>query len=147
MPLLLTAAYCVTCAIFVFLEITGVLTVFSFFLISVIPQTPTLTVAPSHATIESGTSVTVTCTTTSTGGSVTYDFMRDGNVVTSQPSGTYTMGSIATSESGTYTCTATISTVTSVVSSGHSTTVVGESIVYDDLLYYLCNCTFNFKYK
>ena len=96
------------------------------FLFSVIPQTPTLSVAPSDATIESGTSVAVTCATASSGGSITYNFLKDGNPVTSQSSGTYTMGSITTSESGTYTCTVTISTVTSVASSGHTTTVVGE---------------------
>ena len=98
-------------------------------LISVIPQTPTLSVAPSDATIESGTSVTVTCATASTGASITYNFLKDGNAVTSQASGTYTMGSITTAESGSYTCTVTMSTVTSVASSGHTTTVVGEYMV------------------
>ena len=99
------------------------------FLISVIPQTPTLYVVPSDAIIESGTSVEVTCVTSSTGASITYNFLKDGNAVTSQSSDTYIMGSISTAESGTYTCTVTMNSVTSVASSGHTTTVVGECII------------------
>ena len=97
-----------------------------------IPQTPTLTVTPSDETIESGTNITVTCITASTGRNATYNFLRDGYVVTSQTCDTYMMSSLNISNSGTYTCTATINTVTSVVSSGHRFTVVGEYIVTFD---------------
>ena len=93
------------------------------------PHTPTLTVNPSDATLETGISVTMTCATSSTGGSITYNFLKDGNAVTSQSSSIYTMGSITTSQSGTYTCTATISSVASAASIGHTTTIVGQFII------------------
>ena len=92
-----------------------------------IPKTPTLSVKPSDDTIENGARVSVTCVTSSTGASITYNFLKDGKVVKqSQQSGTYTMESISTTESGTYTCTVTMNSVTSVPSSGHDITVVGE---------------------
>ena len=98
------------------------------FLVSVFPQTPTLSVAPSNAASESG-SVAVTCATASTGASITYNFLKDGKAIISQASGTFTMGSMTTAESGSYTCTVTMSSVTSVASSCYTPTVVGEYIV------------------
>ena len=104
------------------------------FSVSVIPQTPALSVEPSDATIESGTSVAVTCATASTGASITYNFLKDGSAVTSQAGGphtsiTYNILNTDTADSGTYTCSVTMNTLTSVASSGHTTTVVGEYMV------------------
>ena len=84
---------------------------------------------PSDATIESGTSVEVTCATVSTGAPITYNFFKDGNSIISQSGDTYTMGSISTADSGTYTCTVTMNSVTSLASSGHTIGVVGEYMV------------------
>ena len=89
-----------------------------------IPKTPTLSASPSDATIESGTSVTLTCATASTG-TITYKFLRDTTVVNTGSSATHAI-TTATSDSGTYTCVVTISTVDSVASSGHAMTVVGK---------------------
>ena len=86
-----------------------------------------MSVTPSDMTIESGTRVDVTCVTKSTGASITYNFLKDGKIVTSQAGGTYTMGSISTSQSGTYTCTATMNSVTSKASPSHTMRVVVES--------------------
>ena len=86
-----------------------------------------MSVTPPDMTIESGTRVDVTCVTKSTGASITYNFLRDNKIITSQPGGTYTMGSISTSQSGTYTCTATMNSVTSALSPGHTVRIIGES--------------------
>ena len=94
-----------------------------------LPKTPTLSVVPSDATIESGTRVSVSCVTSSTGSSITYNFFKDGKAVTSQSGGTYIMGSISNGDSGIYTCSVTINSVTSVASSNHYLIVVGESMV------------------
>ena len=94
-----------------------------------IPQTPSLTVSPSDATIQTGTSVTLTCATASTSsGTITYIFLEGVNPVQSSASATHTL-TAATSDSGSYTCTATISGVVSVASSAHVMAVVGESKV------------------
>ena len=89
-----------------------------------IPKTPTLSASPSNATIASGTSVTLTCATASSG-NITYTFLRDTKVVNTGPSATHAI-TTAKSDSGTYTCVVTISFVDSVVSSGHAITVVGK---------------------
>ena len=94
-----------------------------------IPKRPALSVTPTDATIGTGTRVAVTCYRSSTGGSITYNFRKDGKVVMSQSSGTYTMESISTAESGIYSCTVTINSVTSMASSNYYLIVVGESIV------------------
>ena len=96
-------------------------------MISVTPQTPILTVSPSDATLESGTGVTLTCLTASSG-TTTYQFLKGGSQETSQSSGTYTL-SPATTDSGDWTCTATISSVVSSASTATTLTVVGMSIV------------------
>lgn len=90
-----------------------------------IPKTPTLSASPYNATVERGTTLTVTCATAGTGGSVTYNFLKNGHAIASQSSGTYT---VECRGSGTYTwaCTVTINSVTSAASPGHTTTVVGE---------------------
>ena len=93
----------------------------------VIPKTPTMSVSPSDATLESSTSVTVTCTTTSSSsGSTEYTFLKDGVSVATQPADTYTMSSVTTSDSGTYTCKVTIKGVESLSSNQHTLRVVGE---------------------
>ena len=94
-----------------------------------IPKTPTLSVVPPDAIIESNASVEVTCVTSSIGANITYNFLKDGNAVTSQTSDTYTMGSISYAESGTYTCTVTMNSLTSAASSDYAIKVVGEYIV------------------
>jgi len=97
-----------------------------FLLVSVRPKTPTLSRSPSDATIESGTAVTLTCATLSSG-SVTYTFTRDGSTqVQSSSSATYDLSSAATSDTGSYTCVASISSVDSVASNADAMTVVGE---------------------
>ena len=88
-------------------------------MIPVTPQTPTLTVSPVDATLESGTSVTFTCLTASSG-TTTYQFLKGGAEEASQSSGDYIVTS-ATTHTGTWTCTATIS---SEVSSSSTETVI-----------------------
>ena len=105
--------------------------------ISVIPHTPTLTVSPTDVTLETGTPVTLTCATISTGGTVTYDFLKDGTSVASQSSGTYTISNSSPADTGTYTCTVSINSVTSLTSSGHTTTVVGESLMNNCAVSYM----------
>ena len=100
---------------------------FDVVLFSVIPQTASLSVSPSDATIETGTSVTMTCATASTtSGSITYIFLETATEVQNGASAIYTL-TAATSDTGSYTCTATISGVASVASTAHAMTVVGKS--------------------
>ena len=89
-------------------------------------QTPTLTVSPSDAIIESATSVTMTCLTASSG-STTYTFLKDNFREVSQASGTYTL-SLTPSDSGNWTCTATTDSVVSNASTAHSLTIVGTFV-------------------
>lgn len=96
-----------------------------FVMFSVVPQTPTLSRSPTDATIQTGTAVTFTCTTASSG-STTYTFLRDSTQVQSGASATLDLTSAAPSNTGSYTCTATISGVDSVASNADSLTVVGE---------------------
>ena len=91
-----------------------------------IPKTPRLTVNPSNAVIESGTSVTLECVTESTGAVAAYTFLKDGQAVFSDTDGFHTVDSVSTAESGTYTCTVVMNSVTSLPSDDHSITVVGE---------------------
>ena len=91
-----------------------------------IPKTPRLTVTPSNAVVESGTSVTLDCVTESTGALATYNFLKDDQAVVSDPDSSHTIDSVSTAESGSYTCTVVMNSVTSLPSDGHITTVVGE---------------------
>ena len=96
----------------------------------VLPQTPTLTVSPSDVTIESGTSISLTCTTaSSTGGDVTYSFIKDSSLLVSQASGTYSIDSSTTGDSATYTCTVTINSHTSQASDESTFIVFGGYII------------------
>ena len=92
---------------------------------SVRPVTPTLTPSPSETTIESGTSLTLTCATTSTG-TITYIFKKDGTAVQTSAAATYTIPSPTTSDTAAYLCVAQITAVDSHDSGTHSLTVVGE---------------------
>ena len=97
----------------------------AFLLVPVRPKAPTLSRSPTDATIESGTSVTLTCATLSSG-SVTYTFTRDSTQVQSSSSATLDLTSAATIDTGSYTCVASISSVDSVASNAEAMTVVGE---------------------
>ena len=96
-------------------------------IVPVIPKTPTFTVSPSDATIETGTTVTLSCVTASSG-LTTYRFVKDGIEEASQPSGIYTL-SAATTDSADWTCTAAINSMVSSESSSITITVEGMSIV------------------
>ena len=91
-----------------------------------IPKTPRLTVNPSNAVIESGTSVTLECVTESTGAVAAYNFLKDDQAVFSESDGFHTMDSVSTADSSSYTCTVVMNSVTSLPSDDHSITVVGE---------------------
>ena len=93
-------------------------------MIPVIPQTPTLTASPSDSTLESGTSVTLTCLTASHG-TTTYQFLKDDTEQANQSTSTYSV-TAATTDTGSWTCTATISTVVSSASTATTITVVGK---------------------
>ncbi|XP_012935544.1 hemicentin-1 [Aplysia californica] len=73
--------------------------------LAVAPNTPSLSSSPS--TFNTGDAVTLTCTTTTMGSGITYQFLRDGTSVSDQASSTYSIGSFATSDTGAYTCTVT----------------------------------------
>ena len=92
---------------------------------SVIPKTPSLTVEPSNSTLETGTAVTLTCATESIG-SVTYTFYDEDVSVQSGGDSTYDLPSTATSDTGSYSCVATINGVASLESNVHNMTIVGE---------------------
>ena len=100
-----------------------------FHIISVIPLTPTLTVSPLNSTLESTTDLVLTCDTGSNG-TITYQFLRDNDTVISQSNGTYVHQNIQTSDTGNYTCTATINGVVSLKSNGFAKTVVGERFIW-----------------
>ena len=90
-----------------------------------IPLTPTLAVVPLNSTLESTTDLVLTCVTGSIG-TITYQFLRGNNTVVSQSNGTYVHQNIQTSDTGNYTCTATINGVVSLKSNAFEKTVVGE---------------------
>ena len=81
---------------------------------------------PSDAIVESGTSVTLTCVTASTGADVTYHYIRDGTTFDTNDKGSHVINDVTTSETGSYTCTVTINSMTSEPSDGHMLTVFGE---------------------
>ena len=97
-------------------------------LFSVIPRPASLSVSPSDATIKAGENMTMTCSTSSFTGSITYVFQKEGTHVQNSTSATYTM-TVDTSSSGSYTCTAAINGMTSAASTGHDMTVIGETIL------------------
>ena len=103
------------------------------FLISVRPQTPTLSVTPSDSSIESGTSVALKCATTSTYAPITYSFFKRTTGIEydiiSQSGDTYTMENISTDDSGYYKCSVTMNSKESYRSTGHTIEVVGEYMV------------------
>ena len=89
----------------------------------VTPQTPTMIVSPLDAIIESTTGVSLTCLTGSSG-TTTYQFFKNGLKEVNQLASTYSLDP-STSDSGHWTCTATINTLASDESTAHSMTVVG----------------------
>lgn len=98
-----------------------------FFHVSVVPKTPTLTATPSDAYHESTTQLAFACVTLSTtSGTITYQFFQDSTSVQTGTDATLTLTNPSTANSGSYTCVATIKSVASVASNGHSVTVVGE---------------------
>ena len=101
-------------------------------------NSPTLTVVPTTETIESGTDVALTCVTTNSGENAEYSFFRNENLIATKSCGTHILENIGTSDSGIYTCKATISTTTSEPSSGHKIRVVSKCLkyhIFQDILY------------
>ena len=96
-----------------------------------LPKTPTLTPVPSDATHESNTQLEFTCATQSTtSGTITYEFFLDGSTsVSSGTQATFTLTAPSTSDSGSYTCVATIKSHASLASNAHTVAVVGEYAV------------------
>ena len=68
------------------------------------PQTPTLTWDPAMTTLQSGSSVTLTCIYPVTASVNYYRFWKDGNFLSTSNTGTYVLNSVVTADSGTYTC-------------------------------------------
>ena len=107
--------------------------------VSVRPKVPTLSRVPSEPTIMSTISVTLTCTSQSSG-TKSYKFLKDGNIVfasTGDANGihdnVYTISGVSASNSGSYSCIVTISAVDSIVSNSNFITVVGMSLLYSYL--------------
>ena len=63
---------------------------------------------------------------TGSNGTTTYQFLRDNETVISLSNSTYVHQNIQTSDTGNYTCTATINGVVSLKSNAFEKTVVGE---------------------
>ena len=100
-----------------------------------IPLTPTLTVIPLNSTLESTTDFILSCVTGSNG-TTTYQFLRDNETVISLSNSTYVHQNIQTSDTGNYTCTATINGVVSLKSNGFEKAVVGKCLT---LVYMPCS--------
>ena len=71
-----------------------------------LPKTPSLTANPGNAVIASGTRVILTCTTFSVG-TATYTFFKGTSELTRQTVSSV-FNTVATTDSGAYTCVATI---------------------------------------
>ena len=96
------------------------------------PKTPTLSVEPRDASIASGRRVTLTCSTLSSG-AVTYTIFKNNNQIAGPISATYTLFSVATTDSGGYTCVATIAGQVSAASQSYLLNILGN-----------CDVLFNF---
>ena len=88
-----------------------------------VPETPTLSKNNQDSTIESGTPVTLTCVTTSTGLG-TYTFTKDNVGV--QVGSLNTFVSSGSSDSGTYSCKVSINGIESETSNSVSLNIIGE---------------------
>ena len=90
----------------------------------VAPKTPTISVDPTDANIVSGTRVTLTCLTLSTG-TVTYTFWKGVQQLAQSNDRTYTFNSVSTADTGSYKCSATIGTRVSRDSADINLNVIG----------------------
>ena len=97
------------------------------FSLTVTLQTPSLNASVSDVNIEAGTPVTLTCTTGSSGASMSYIFLKDSNLVVIEPTRNYMISSPTSAESGDYTCVVKIDGVESPASNIHTLTVVGKT--------------------
>ena len=88
------------------------------------PKTPILSAEPRDASIISGTRVTLTCLTLSSG-SVTYSFFKGNSQVADNKIGIYSFNSVVITDSGAYTCSASIDNKVSSKSTSYTLTVVG----------------------
>ncbi|XP_070186761.1 cell adhesion molecule CEACAM5-like [Littorina saxatilis] len=86
-------------------------TVYFELVVDAVPSTPAFSVQPSSFTL--GDKVNVTCLSTSTGSSLSYQWQRDG-VVLSETSSQLTISSFDNSNSGSYTCKAKTTSLESV---------------------------------
>ena len=82
---------------------------------------------PNAAFIQTGSQLSFLCGTSSIG--ATFKFLKDGFVVDTGATGIYTIPSVSTLQSGTYTCVVTVNGVDSFSSISHFVTIVGEMIV------------------
>ena len=94
-----------------------------------VPATPVLTSSIVASTIQSGSNLILTCTSTVSDASLTYTFMKDSTQVQSSTSNIYAMSNVIIANGGSYTCLITVHTVDSVASSAVVFTIVGECII------------------
>ena len=97
------------------------------------PKTPSLSMYPANATIESGTSVFLTCATNSVV-TTTYIFYNGSISVQSAAESTYNLTSAATTDSGYYKCVAVINGVSSLTSNALTVTIVGRCNTHYDFI-------------
>ena len=90
-----------------------------------VPNQPSLVVTPNSAFLQSSTQLALRCSTTSAG-TASYQFLRNGLVVSTGSDNVFLIPSPSTQNSGTYTCIVTINQVDSLPSFGHAVTFVGE---------------------
>ena len=94
-------------------------------LFAVKPKTPSISVSPSDAYVEKGTSVTLSCTTASSSSSFEYEFKFGTTSVYTGELSSKTL-TVDPTMSGTYICLVRIRSVASAASTGHPMTVVGR---------------------
>ena len=84
-----------------------------------------MTAVPSDSVVKSGTKVTLTCKTGSSG-SVSYKFYKNHQEITDTSGGTYTVTSSVSTVRNSYTCTAAHGGATSAHSDEHKIRFLGE---------------------
>ena len=91
------------------------------------PDKPSLSINPSEESVQSEAQVEMTCTTSSSG-SATYTFFKDFEEIFTGQSGSFTIDSASTLDSGFYSCVASIDGVSSVSSDKHRLNVTGGGL-------------------
>ena len=93
--------------------------------LSVVPKTPTLTAKPSASVVKSGSQVTLTCKTSSSG-SVSYKFYNNSQEIPHTSGSSYTVSSSVSTVVTNYTCRAAISGAQSAHSRQYQLKFLGE---------------------